>query len=125
MSETVILNKVKSIERCLKRVREDFEKHSKDFRENYTAQDAVVLNIQRACEQAIDLANHIIKSKKLGVPQNARYSFEILFENEIISEQLKINLIKMVGFKNIAIHEYQKLEIEIVEAIVKNRLSDF
>lgn len=125
MSETVILNKVKSIERCLKRVREDYRNHSADFRTNFTVQDAIVLNIQRACEQSIDLANHIIKSKKLGVPQNARNSFELLAENELISESLKNNLMKMVGFRNIAIHEYQKLDMEVVEFIIENRLVDF
>jgi len=125
MSETVVLNKVKSIERCLKRVVEDYENNIQDFRTNFTVQDAIVLNIQRACEQSIDLANHIIKSKKLGIPQNARNSFEILFENEIISESLKSNLVKMVGFRNIAIHEYQKLDMDIVEFIIKNRLADF
>ena len=125
MSETVILNKVKSIERCLRRIREDYQYHNHDFQTNFTVQDAIVLNIQRACEQSIDLANHIIKSKKLGIPQNARNSFELLCENQVISNELKTNLIKMVGFRNIAIHEYQKLEMDIVESIIKNSLVDF
>ena len=31
----------------------------------------------------------------------------------------------MVGFRNIAVHDYQNLSIEIVIAIVKNHLDDF
>jgi hypothetical protein len=54
----VIINKIESIQRCIKRAREEYEKAGKSFYEDYTRQDAAILNITRACEQTIDLANH-------------------------------------------------------------------
>ena len=61
----VLLAKVASILKCLNRVQEDSENEN-TFRNNITKQDAVVLNLQRACEASIDIANHIVKEKRLG-----------------------------------------------------------
>jgi uncharacterized protein YutE (UPF0331/DUF86 family) len=67
--------KVQSIQRCIKRAREESERAGSGFREDYTRQDAAILNITRACEQAIDLANHIIKTHKMGIPTSSRVKF--------------------------------------------------
>ena len=61
----VLLAKVASILKRLNRVQEDFENEN-TFRNNITKQDAVVLNLLRACEASIDIANHIVKEKRLG-----------------------------------------------------------
>mgnify|MGYP000901118071 CR=1 FL=1 len=57
----VIINKIQSIQRCIERAREIYNNHKDDFLTNYDIQDAAVLNIIRACELSIDLANHIVK----------------------------------------------------------------
>lgn len=64
MADSIIINKAGSIERCLKRIREDYIGFESDFEANYMRQDAVLLNLQRACEQSIDLANHLVKILK-------------------------------------------------------------
>ncbi len=33
--------------------------------EDFTKQDSIILNIQRACEASIDLAMHIVAGKKI------------------------------------------------------------
>jgi uncharacterized protein YutE (UPF0331/DUF86 family) len=125
MNSSIVLNKVESIERCIARVREDYVGQEEDFRTNYMRQDAIVLNLQRACEQAIDLANHIVKIKKLGVPKNSRDAFELLTEAQLIAPDVAEELSNMVGFRNIAIHNYTKLDIDIIEAIIKEHLGSF
>ena len=62
----VLLAKVASILKRLNRAQEDFENEN-TFRNNITKQDAVVLNLLRACEASIDIANHIVKEKRLGL----------------------------------------------------------
>ena len=62
--------------------------------------------------------------KKLGIPQSSRESFEILIKNEVIAEKLGNNLIAMVGFRNIAVHDYQKLNLKIVKSIVEKHIYD-
>ena len=76
----VLLTKASSISKCMNRVHEDFDDPT-TFRNNLTKQDAVVLNLQRACEGSIDIANYIVKEKRLGLPKSAKESFDLLREN--------------------------------------------
>ncbi len=121
MSEDVILNKISVIERCIKRIDEEYENNFENLK-NYTKQDSIILNIQRACEASIDLAMHIVSEKKLGIPQNSRDAFEVLYTNNIIDEKLTKNLKAMVGFRNIAVHDYQAVNLEIVKQIIEKHL---
>lgn len=121
MSRDVILNKISVIERCIKRINEEYENNFENLK-NYTKQDSIILNIQRACEASIDLAMHIVSEKKLGIPQNSRDAFEVLYSNNIIDEKLLKNLKAMVGFRNIAVHDYQAVNLEIVKQIIEKHL---
>jgi uncharacterized protein YutE (UPF0331/DUF86 family) len=120
----VIINKIQSIQRCIKRAREIYKNNKNDFLENFDAQDASVLNILRACELSIDLANYIIKKEKLGIPSSSAESFELLAKSHFIDTILSDKMKKMVGFRNIAVHEYQKVNYEIVESVITGKLDD-
>ncbi len=115
----IIINKTQSIQRCIKRAREELNEAGEDFNNDYTRQDASILNITRACEQAIDLANHLIKTDKLGIPSDSRQSFDLLAEAKTISDELAGSLKKMIGFRNTAIHEHQRINIPIVVTIIQ------
>lgn len=120
----VILNKSATIERCVKRIREVYD-NTPDNLKDFTKQDSIVLNIQRACEASIDLAMHIISEKKLGVPKSSRDGFKLLHEADVIDANLAKTLMNMVGFRNIAVHDYQALELEILQAILNKHIDDF
>lgn len=122
--DNIIVNKVASIERCLERVEEEYQAAGDHFPDDYTRQDAAILNLLRACEQSIDLANHLIRIKQLGIPQTNRESFDILQEKDIISQEMADILKAMVGFRNIAVHNYTKLEMKIVQNIIEEHLKD-
>ena len=125
MVPDVLINKAAIIERCLKRIGEEYRGHEDELETNFTRQDSIILNLQRACEAAIDAAMHIVRSEKLGVPQQSRDAFEMLFEAGIIGKDLKQHMQAMVGFRNVAVHDYRTLNLAIVRSIVKNRLGDF
>ncbi|MBV4450046.1 DUF86 domain-containing protein [Clostridium tyrobutyricum] len=119
----VVLNKISVIERCIKRIKEEYDNNPENLK-NYTKQDSIILNIQRACEASIDLAMHIISERKFGIPQNSRDAFEILFNNKIIDENLMRKLKSMVGFRDIAVHDYQTVNLDIVKAVIENHIDD-
>lgn len=120
----IVTNKIQGVQRCIERAREEFRLAGKTFRADYSRQDAAVLNITRACELAIDLANYLIKTAKMGVPTSSAESFELLAIKKVIPGPLEKKMISMVGFRNIAIHEYRKLDVEIVETIIQTGLAD-
>ena len=78
MVDDVLINKAASIERCVARAREEYQADPAGFADNHTRQDAAILNIQRACEAALDMGQHLIRRDKLGVPQSARDVFALL-----------------------------------------------
>ena len=119
-----MLNKITVIERSVKRIHEVYEENSEDL-EDFTKQDSIILNIQRACEASIDLAMHIVSERKLGVPKTSREAFKVLQENGIIEAKLTQTLMNIVGFRNIAVHDYQALELSILETILEKHVGDF
>ncbi|MBM7571715.1 type VII toxin-antitoxin system HepT family RNase toxin [Aquibacillus albus] len=120
----VVLNKVSTIERCLKRVEEVYAGNPEHLKD-YTKQDSIILNIQRACEASIDLAMHIVSLKQLGLPKTSRDAFLYLKEANIIDGDLTKKMNNMVGFRNIAVHDYQAINLDILQAVIENHLSDF
>jgi uncharacterized protein YutE (UPF0331/DUF86 family) len=121
----VVLSKKESIERCIKQVREFYNQPSNlPFEQDRLKQDAIAINLQRMAEQAIALANHVIKVEKLGAPKDSRDSFGILAGAGIIPPDLARKMQGMVGLCNILVHEYQKLDLKIMVDVIENRLDD-
>jgi uncharacterized protein YutE (UPF0331/DUF86 family) len=125
MADDVIINKAASIERCVARAREEYTKDPASFGADHTRQDAAILNIQRACEAALDIGHHLIRRERLGVPQSARDVFSLLAGAGWISSELAGALQKMVGYRNIAVHHYQSLQLPITVAVIEKHLDDF
>ena len=120
----VLAQKVTSLQRCVARAREARAEAGADFRTSYNLQDAAILNVIRACDTAIDLANMLIRRRRLGIPSESRESFAILSREKTIPVDLGERLQKMVGFRNIAVHQYRDLDIDIVETVIARRLDD-
>jgi uncharacterized protein YutE (UPF0331/DUF86 family) len=125
MVDDVLINKTATIERCVARVREEYIKNPATFLIDFTRQDAAILNIQRACEAALDMGQHVIRREKLGVPQSARDVFTLLAQGGWIDAALADKLKCMVGFRNIAVHDYQAMQLPILVSIIETYLDEF
>ena len=124
MKNDVILNKISVVERCIQRIQEVYANNPSNLKD-YTKQDSIILNIQRACEASIDMAMHIVSEERLGLPQTSRDAFDLLESHSMIEEETARRLKAMVGFRNIAVHDYQALNLDILKQIVEKHLSDF
>lgn len=125
MLDDVLINKAATIERCVARAREEYLRDPVSFATDLTRQDAAILNIQRACEAALDMGQHLIRRERLGVPQSARDVFSLLAQSQRIEPALADSLKRMVGFRNIAVHDYQALQLPIMVAIIEKHLEKF
>ncbi len=122
--DDVVLNKAAIIERCVRRVREEHAGDDRRLTEDITRQDSIILNLQRACEAAIDLAMHLVRVHRLGIPQESRDAFKMLSEAGRLPPALADTLMRMVGFRNVAIHDYRALNLDVVKAIIARHLED-
>jgi len=125
MPDDVLLNKCEIVERCLKRIQEDYEGHESELSDDFMRQDAILLNIQRMCQASIDLAMHVVRVSALGLPRESRGAFELLKSAQLMDAELADKMMKMVGFRNLAVHNYQSIDLEIVHAIINQHLNDF
>ena len=125
MPDDVLLNKTATIERCLKRIRDEYDGDAHNLTDSLTRQDAIILNVQRACQAAIDLSMHLVRARGLGAPQDSRDGFRLLIQAGLLDADLGERLMRMVGFRNIAIHDYQALNLDVVQAIIEKHLTDF
>ncbi len=125
MADDVLINKAATIERCVMRAREEYAANPSGFASDFTRQDAAILNIQRACEAALDMGQHLIRRERLGVPQSARDVFTLLAQGGWIDAALADGLKRMVGFRNIAVHDYQALQLPIMVNIIEKHLDEF
>lgn len=122
--DDITINKADTINRCVERIQEEYQEGIDLATASYSKQDSIILNIQRACEAAIDIGTHVIRKKHLGIPQNNKEIFIILERNKIIDHTLSKKLQAMVGFRNIAVHDYSDIDLDIVKSIIKNNLDD-
>jgi uncharacterized protein YutE (UPF0331/DUF86 family) len=119
----VVLAKVAAIQKCLRRIK-DVTGLDSDRLDEIDVQEIFVLNLQRAIQSAIDLATHIVASEGLGIPDTIRGHFVLLERAKIITKTLSKKMQSMVGFRNIAIHDYQALDVDILKAILSKNLKD-
>jgi uncharacterized protein YutE (UPF0331/DUF86 family) len=120
--DDVVLNKVATIERCLHRVHEEYAGQAAHLEQDIRRQDSIILNIQRACEASIDLAMRLVRRFALGVPQESRQAFDLLVDAGKLDATMADALKRMVGFRNIAVHYYQRINLTIVRAIIEHNL---
>lgn len=124
MADDVLLNKAATIERAVRRAREEYAAAGAGFGSDFTRQDAAVMNIQRACEAAVDMANHLVRRDRLGVAQSARESFDLLATASLITPDMAHAMKQMVGFRNLAVHDYQRLLLSVAERVIREGLDD-
>lgn len=121
----VLLNKKVSIERCIEQTGKYYAMPSATaFAEDYLKQDAIAMNLQRISELSIDIANYLIKKKKLGLPQNSADAFALLRRAGLISDECMKSLQGIVDFRKVLAHKYQKLDMDNMINVIERHLHE-
>jgi uncharacterized protein YutE (UPF0331/DUF86 family) len=124
LKDEVVASKAEVIERSVGRVRDTYGGREAVFLTDYDVQDICVLNLQRACEAAIDMANRVIRLRRLRYPKDSKDSFDILVSAGFLDPAVGATMGRMVGFRNVAVHDYRKLDLIKVREIIEHRLDD-
>lgn len=125
MVEDILQTKIRSLIRCLDRVRQKLPLSAEALAADLDAQDIIVVNLQRAVQQAVDIAMHVIADRGLPAPADMGQSFLRLHEKGWISSETAEVLKRATGFRNVTVHEYQKIDWTKVYRIGADHLDDF
>ena len=124
MNSIVIASKLESLRRCLGRIRSKKPDTLNQLLEDIDMQDILALNLERSIQLCVDIANHILSSLDDAPAMSMAESFERLSENEIISVELAGNLRRAVGFRNLSVHAYDKIDWSLVWTNFESDLND-
>jgi uncharacterized protein YutE (UPF0331/DUF86 family) len=125
MDQQLMMQKLESLRRCLNRVEEKCPADVQTLQQNLDVQDIVVLNLTRAVQLCVDMATHLIADSEATMPATMGESFKTLHELGIIEKQVAESLRKAVGFRNVAVHNYDVVDWDIVYAICTQHMQDF
>lgn len=124
LADDILVNKATTIESCLARIRAVYGEDTKHFSSDVTRQESVILNLQRSCVAALDMANRCAHLHHLGTPQSSRDSFQLLFQAGWINETTNQHLQAMVGLRKVAVHDFQTLTTDMLKHVIEHRLDD-
>lgn len=120
----LILAKASSVRKHLKRVIEKRNTDLPTFMSDIDRQESILFNIQMAVQNCIDIAAHIISEEGYGVPGGTNEMFYMLEENRCINTALAEKMVKAVGFRNLIVHEYGRIELKKVLTIAQKDIED-
>jgi uncharacterized protein YutE (UPF0331/DUF86 family) len=121
----LILRKLADLQEYIGQVREYSNIKVAEYSKDWKTQRIVERTLQMMIEICADIASHIISDSGFRVPQTYADAFKVLYEKEIIPKGLFTKLVKMARFRNIIVHQYDKIDGEIVVGILKKDLNDF
>ncbi len=124
VNRSVILKKISYIRHNLSRLGDKVNISLESFKKDLDIQDVVLHNVQHAVQGCIDIGSHIISDEGWGVAGGLNEIFYILNEKGVIKRGLTERMVSMVGFRNILVHEYEDVDLDIVYNILHSRLKD-
>jgi len=125
MDREVVEQKLESLRRCINRIETKCPAEATTLVADIDLQDVVSLNLSRAVQISVDIGAHLIAGMEVPPPDTMGQTFDLLAQAGVLSKELAVSLKKAVGFRNIAVHNYENINWEIVHSIAKHHLADF
>ena len=117
--------KLESLRRSINRIEDKCPATVDALVNDYDVQDILALNLTRAVQMCVDIGTHLVADSEFPPPGTMGKTFDILCEAGIISENLAGRMKKAVGFRNLAVHNYETINWAIVFSIATAHLQDF
>ncbi|KKL47288.1 hypothetical protein LCGC14_2337050 [marine sediment metagenome] len=124
VNRSVILKKISYIRHNLSRLGDKVNISLESFKKDLDIQDVVLHNVQHAVQGCIDIGSHIISDEGWGVAGGLNEIFYILKDKGVIKAEMVEKMISMVGFRNVLVHEYEDINLDIVYNILHHHLRD-
>lgn len=125
VDKALIYRKVSELELYLKQMQEFSALSADGYRNDWKIQRIVERTLQMMIETCADVASHLVSDRGMRTPSSYADTFEVLSENNIISEELCVIMEKMAKFRNVVVHQYEQVDADIVVLILTKHLQDF
>lgn len=124
VDKDLILLKAGSVKRHVDRIKAKSIIDSATFMQDLDVQESVSFNMHLAIQNCMDIAAHIVSEEGMGVPGSAGAMFFLLQENGILSADLTEKMVKAVGFRNLLVHEYERIDLKRLHQAAEKNVDD-
>jgi uncharacterized protein YutE (UPF0331/DUF86 family) len=124
VNKDVLSAKIGAFERHMARIREKLGVGLSEFLADPDRQESILFNMQMAIQNCIAVAAHIVSEEGLGVAGSTNELFYFLDENGIIDALLTEKMTRAVGFRNLLVHEYIGLDLQVVYRVAREDIVD-
>lgn len=124
VDRALVMARIGQIERCLERIESKRPVSLQIFVNDQDCRDIVLFNLIQAVQGCIDLAAHIVSDEGFGMVGSTNEFFYLLQDQGIISAELTEKMVRAVGFRNLCVHEYGRVDLERVYEVAVEGLSD-
>lgn len=124
VDKDLILRKIADIDQYLQQLSGFRDLDAPSYQADWRTQRIVERTLHLTIEACMDLADHIVADRRLRVPDTGAATFEILAEAAVIPPDLGKALARMVGFRNILVHDYARLDPAIVVQVLRTDIKD-
>ena len=125
VDRAVVLRKLSELGTYYGQIKEFADINIDNYKNDWKTQRIVERTLQIMIETCTDIANHIISDREMRPPTTYADTFRVLLENKILSPAMFDTMEKMAKFRNVVVHQYEKVDAEIVIVILKRHLKDF
>ncbi len=125
VDKLLIGRKLTQLDTYLAQIREFSKISIAAYKSDWKMQRIVERTLQILIELCIDIANHIISDEGLRLPSGYADTFTVLMEKKVINRNLFKTMDKMAKFRNVVVHQYEKIDPAIVVSILHQNLKDF
>jgi uncharacterized protein YutE (UPF0331/DUF86 family) len=125
VDEALILRKLAELDQYYSQLKEYENTTADQYSDDWKVQRIIERTLQMMIETCVDIAGHIIADKGFRIPKSYADTFKVLLEEKILDKKLSAIMEKIAKFRNIVVHHYDKVDAEIVAAILKNDLAGF
>ncbi len=120
----LVLRKLADLAQYVSQASEYTELRAEDYRRDWRTQRIVDRTLQLAIEVCADVASHLISDRGLRPPGTYADAFEVLREAGLLEPRLGDSLVRMARFRNLLVHDYARIDPEIVVRILRENLGD-
>ena len=125
VDKTLLLRKLAELEEYFGQIGEYSDISAGEYSKNWKTQRIVERTLQMMIEICVDIASHIVSDEGFRVPKSYADTFKVLYENKIIKKDLFDRMERMAKFRNILVHQYDRIDAGIVVNILNTHLDYF
>ncbi|MEW6540764.1 MAG: DUF86 domain-containing protein [Bacillota bacterium] len=95
-----------------------------DWEANKMLRNHLERTLQKAVESCLDIGKHLIVSLNLRTPEDYKDIMVILTEAGILPQEKLSKFKQMAQFRNVIVHDYEKIDPHVILAILRKDLDD-